>query len=280
MTRKKSCFIIMPITTPDELVDRYNKDPDHFEHVMDVLFVPAVEAAELKPIRPIAKGSDLIQGGIIKNLQMADMVLCDMSILNANVFFELGMRTAINQPVALVKDKETPKAPFDLSMINHHTYDNELRPWKLDDEIESLKVHLLNSLENADEGNSLWNHLSMTMKAEPLKDRPDDESQLALINRQLEDIRGRLQENQELRFFDRGVFHASSSMGDELLNDRAERVVELAHRSGIGVSIKPSGPNTLVVSGKITKSKHTHRVFEHLATETAMPVNVVFDWDD
>lgn len=53
MTDKK-CFIIMPVTTPKQLVLTYN-DPDHFLHVMKCLFKPAVEEAGFKPILPIRR---------------------------------------------------------------------------------------------------------------------------------------------------------------------------------------------------------------------------------
>ena len=84
------CFIIMPITTPEATVPRYGGDADHFEHVLDHLFVPAVERAGYEPIPPIAEGSDLIHARIITNLDEADLVLCDMSCLNPNVFLSLG----------------------------------------------------------------------------------------------------------------------------------------------------------------------------------------------
>jgi len=100
------CFIIMPITTPPALVDRYG-DEHHFKHVLDCLFRPALERAKFRAIPPSAEGSDLIHAQIIKHLEQADIVLCDMTSLNANVFFELGIRTAVNKPVAIVKDSET-----------------------------------------------------------------------------------------------------------------------------------------------------------------------------
>ena len=42
-------------------------------------------------------GADLIHAQIVKNLQFADVVLCDVSTHNPNVFFELGIRTALNR---------------------------------------------------------------------------------------------------------------------------------------------------------------------------------------
>lgn len=46
----------MPVTTPDALVTHYGKDQEHFSHVLDHLFVPAIEKAAFDPIRPIAQG--------------------------------------------------------------------------------------------------------------------------------------------------------------------------------------------------------------------------------
>jgi len=122
MADKKHCFIIMPITTPDNMVDQYEHSggKDHFKHVLDCLFVPAVKEAGYEPIPPTTKGSDIIHAGIIQNLETADLVLCDMSSLNPNVFFEFGIRTSLNKPVCVVKDDLTKKVPFDTGIINHH----------------------------------------------------------------------------------------------------------------------------------------------------------------
>ena len=104
---KPSCFMIMPITTPESLLDDYGNDPQHFEKVEKYLFVPAIERAGFTPISPKTEGSNLIQAKIIENLEKCDMVLCDMSILNPNVFFELGIRCAKEKPVTFVIDDIT-----------------------------------------------------------------------------------------------------------------------------------------------------------------------------
>ena len=57
-----NCFIIMPITTPNDKLEDYNNDKDHFKHVLDHLFIPAIEKAGFEPKSPITKGSSLIQG--------------------------------------------------------------------------------------------------------------------------------------------------------------------------------------------------------------------------
>ncbi|MFC1984259.1 hypothetical protein ACFLVO_04550, partial [Chloroflexota bacterium] len=94
-------------------------------------FIPAVEKAGYTPVPPQAKGADLIHAEIIKNLESANIVLCDMSSLSANVFFELGIRTALNKPVCIVKDELTPKVPFDTAILNYYEYKCALDPWEL-----------------------------------------------------------------------------------------------------------------------------------------------------
>ncbi|MFZ3167017.1 MAG: hypothetical protein WA130_05335 [Candidatus Methanoperedens sp.] len=80
------CFIIMPISTPESWVQKYLGDKDHFNHVLDHLLIPAIKKAGFEPVLPKTKGSELIHGEIIRNIESADFVLCDMSVLNPNVF--------------------------------------------------------------------------------------------------------------------------------------------------------------------------------------------------
>lgn len=101
-------------------------------HVLEHLFVPAIEAAGFTAIRPTVEGSALIHSEIISNLERADLVLVDISRHNPNVFFELGVRTSLDKPVCLVRDNFTDVLPFDTAGLNTPTYDASLAPWKLD----------------------------------------------------------------------------------------------------------------------------------------------------
>ena len=55
----KNCFVIMPISTPAEIASQYG-DADHFKHVLDCLFRPAIQKAGLRPISPSVEGEHLI----------------------------------------------------------------------------------------------------------------------------------------------------------------------------------------------------------------------------
>ena len=60
-----------------------------------------------------------------------------MSILNPNVFFEFGIRTALNKPVSLVVDDKNPDIPFDPSIIHHHKYNSALQNWTHKEDVNS-----------------------------------------------------------------------------------------------------------------------------------------------
>ena len=222
------CFIIMPISTPDFALDRYNGDDGHFIHVLEHLFVPAISKAGYNPVRPIMQGSDLIQGEIIKNLESADMVLCDISILNPNVFFELGVRTAVNKPVSLVKDDKTPRIPFDTGMINHHTYNSGLNAWELESDINQLSEHIKACFERSDKQNSLWKYFSLNLKADTLEKQSNSDEQFEYLSRQLNAIRTQLIQKPE----DRSIIHNKEAISPSLAMTILEKyAVEIGVRN-------------------------------------------------
>ena len=176
-----TCFVIMPISTPDERLETYHDRDLHFGHVLDHLFSPALKMCKLDVIPPVVNGSDLIHAEIIKNLEQADLVLCDISCLNPNVFFELGIRTALDRPVAIVKDDRTKHIPFDTGSINTHTYDSSLMPWSLETEIPSLAKYIQSSVAGANGRNSMWRYFGLTQRAAPAEIADPMDAKLSLI---------------------------------------------------------------------------------------------------
>ncbi len=183
------CFIVMPIMTPEGYVEAYGGDEDHFRHVLDCLFIPAVEEAGLTPIPPTAEGSEIIHGRIIGKLERAELVLCDMSCLNANVFFEMGIRTALNRPVCLVKDDITANVPFDTGIINYHEYVSGLNAWQLAEQVSFLAKHIKASFDGSDKKNSLWRYFGAEATADPHAADGDLDAKVDLLNRQMEALR-------------------------------------------------------------------------------------------
>lgn len=153
----------MPVSTHASDEQQYG-DPDHWLHVIESLFVPAVQAAGYEAIRPVAVGAHLIHGLIIEHLNNSDLVLCDLSSHNPNVFFELGVRTSLNKPIALVRDEFT-QIPFDTSGINTYQYASSLRGWEIEKQREALRQHILDSAVSCASENPLWRQFGLTIKA-------------------------------------------------------------------------------------------------------------------
>jgi len=160
-----TCFVIMPISTPPDLAGNYNGDHTHFVHVFKFLFEPAITAAGFQALPPMTEGSDVIHAEVVRKLETSDLVLCDMSTLNANVFFELGIRTALDLPACLVKDRHLVNVPFDTTLLNHHTYDPTLAPWTLQNEVDRLTEHIKKSHSVGADRNALWKYFGLTTRS-------------------------------------------------------------------------------------------------------------------
>ncbi|MBI3913494.1 MAG: hypothetical protein HY327_04810 [Chloroflexi bacterium] len=247
MSDKPTCFIIMPISTPTELVPHYSGDAEHFRHVLEHIFILAVERIGYLPIPPMATGADVIHAEIIRNLETADLILCDMTCLNPNVFFELGIRTAIDKPVALVKDHLTQRVPFDTALINHHTYDGSLTPWTLVNQIERLSEHLLETISNSKNRNPLWKYFGLTTRGDILANSSIEEK-IDLIIRSLTRI-------QDLR-------HVSESFDSPKPSGRETEFVEKLNGnfSAAGWPLE----TTVIGAGKVVLDLRKHRISQSL----------------
>lgn len=195
MANEKTCFIIMPITTPEGYVQTYRDGLDHFTHVLDCLLAPAAVKAGYAVVRPTAKGADLIHAEIIRNLETADLVLCDMSCLNPNVLFEFGIRTALNRPVCVVKDEHTKRVPFDTGILNHHEYISALEPWNLERQVDVLAAHVAESATRSGGTNALWKYFGFRVEARPAEAPTGDAAKMDYLMMRLESIQRALEED-------------------------------------------------------------------------------------
>jgi hypothetical protein len=218
------CFIAMPITTPAGCVETYGGDEDHFSHVLELLFEPAIEAAGLDPVRPAAQGADLIHAEIVRNLETADLVLCDTSSLNPNVFFELGIRTALDLPVCLVRDSVT-EIPFDTGVLNYHEYDHQLSSWNLQDEVGRMAQHLTVTQKRSAGQNGLWRHFGLTQRGtEAIRagaDAPEGAA-MAVLLEELRGLRAALDDGTPTRYASPSVDKATRARWRELIGSQAE----------------------------------------------------------
>jgi len=116
MTDERACFAIMPFGQP---FDRYYLN----------IFVPAITAAGLKPLRAGSIfSSSTIMADVWRCTRQAVVVLADVTGKNPNVFYELGLAHAVGKPVVIVTNC-LEDVPFDLKGLRVIEYDKQNEAW-------------------------------------------------------------------------------------------------------------------------------------------------------
>jgi hypothetical protein len=104
-------------------------------------------------VRPVSKdlgfvtlrADDVFRPGvilqdIIQGIVGSDVVLAEITPVNANVFYELGYAHALNKPTILLANRNTEKLPFDISGYRVIFYDDSIRGKR--DVEATLRKHL------------------------------------------------------------------------------------------------------------------------------------------
>jgi hypothetical protein len=186
------CFVIMPISN----VEGY--EAGHFGRVYEHIIKPACRTAGFRPVRADeVQVTNYIVVDILRKILDADMVICDLSGINPNVLYELGIRQAFNLPVTLIKDSRTPKV-FDIQGLRYIEYDESLRIDKIEDAVANIGNTLKNtSTLDENEINSLVQLLGVKPAKLPSIEISDD---TGLLLNAINDIGARLSRLEEYTF--------------------------------------------------------------------------------
>lgn len=144
---KKKCFVAMP-----------------FDESFDKLYRLAIKEAITEAGYECLRADELACGGnilnnIVQNIDRAHFVIVDMSSLNPNVMYELGLSHALRKNVILLINDNT-KVPTDLSsyfIIRYHD-PNDRYNWS---HIKNKIIESIHSFEQGtiDFGNPVIDHL-------------------------------------------------------------------------------------------------------------------------
>lgn len=116
---KPLCFVLMPF---GKKTDGAGGTVD-FDNVYQEIIAPAIEEAELEPLR----ADEEMAGGIIHKPMFERLILCeyavaDLTTANANVFYELGLRHAVRPWSTVLIFAEGGRLPFDVSLLRALPY--------------------------------------------------------------------------------------------------------------------------------------------------------------
>lgn len=126
----KKCFVVCPIGA-DNSSERAQSDS-----LLKYILEPVLNEFDFEVIRADKINSpSIITDDILKHLNESELVICDMSSHNPNVFYELGYRHAINKTCITMVHKDK-SIPFDLSQHRTIKYSKDI------DDVEKAKNHL------------------------------------------------------------------------------------------------------------------------------------------
>jgi len=113
----KTCFLIGP------LGDEGSEIRAHSDLLMEVV-TPTLEMYDYSVVRAdrIVAASGIITTDIVQLLHNAELVIADLTGLNPNVFYELGVRHAIGKPFIQMIRRDEP-IPFDIASVRTVMFD-------------------------------------------------------------------------------------------------------------------------------------------------------------
>ncbi len=114
-----SCFILMPFGK--------KKGPENiefdFDYISEHLIKPAIIAAGLIPIRADAEITfGIIHKAMYERLILCDYAIADVTTMNANVYYELGMRHTVKPYTTVCVMSNKTKLAFDLNLNRTYPY--------------------------------------------------------------------------------------------------------------------------------------------------------------
>lgn len=130
-------FIIRPFGKKKDLKD----NEIDFDKVANELISPALAAvgADGRETLDIVESGN-IRVDMFRRLLTADLVVADLSIHNANVFYELGIRHALRDHGTLMLRCNADAFPFDLQTDRYFTYDKDNPSASVNGLVDSLRA--------------------------------------------------------------------------------------------------------------------------------------------
>jgi hypothetical protein len=165
-----SCGVIMPISGTE------NFSAEHWAEVQTLLH-RAISAEGFTPHNVWEDtGTDRISERVIGNIFKFPVMVVDVSDLNPNVMFELGLRLASKKPTVVVQN-EGGKRAFDISDFHALPYPGDLSILKMEKFLLTMSKTLRAKYEAAQQddyvpflGNLIVDVLSPTQRELPLSD--------------------------------------------------------------------------------------------------------------
>lgn len=174
--KKDICFVVTPIGADESAERRYA------DGITDGVLKPILEEFNLYPLvaHKISKTGS-INSLIINNLYSAKLVIANLTGLNPNVMYEVGIRYTMRKPMILICEKGT-RLPFDIIEERTIFYTNDIAG------SEELKSKLRSMLTDFDFDGLQDNPVYRVLDFENAMGKLSDESASDSLLKQLKDL--------------------------------------------------------------------------------------------
>jgi MAP3K TRAFs-binding domain len=143
MPARPICFMVVPYgTKPTQQPDNPNAPREvNFDLLWQKALRPAIESINYMPVRADQDLGALIIQEMIERLAISDLVIADVSIPNANVYYEIGIRHACQRVGCVMIATDWAKPLFDIQQMRQVRY--PLPTKELDDEQATIVREVL-----------------------------------------------------------------------------------------------------------------------------------------
>ena len=152
METKPTCFVVMPF---GEKVDAKN-EPIDFNEIYEYLIKAAVSGLDITCVRSdeITKAG-WVQADMLGHLMNDDIAIVDITTLNPNVFYELGVRHALRRRITILMRKRGTEIPFNIKGFRVVEYGLSLK--EAHDAIATLREFIETGLKTQADDSLVYN---------------------------------------------------------------------------------------------------------------------------
>lgn len=135
--KKISCFVIMPFGEKTDVGGEVINFNDVYEYIIKDVVENRLKLNCIRSDEITEAG--WIQRDMLEHIIQDDVVVVDITTLNPNVFYELGVRHALRQFVTVLIRKKGTKIPFNIRGLRMIEYDLDIKnASKAKDDIENF----------------------------------------------------------------------------------------------------------------------------------------------
>jgi O-acetyl-ADP-ribose deacetylase (regulator of RNase III) len=264
-------------------------DPDgkpiDFDQIYEYIIKPGVQSVkDMKCIRcDEIDEAGIVHKQMLEQIYQADVAIVDITTLNPNVFYELGVRHSLVEHVTVIIKREGTNIPFNIRSLKAIEYD-PASPRSVDEAKKKIEAYIKNGLESRTVDSLVHSSLPIRIgkQVTPISETriyryklPTGEHEIRLVTGDLQNVKcvdawvSSENTNMEMaRYYERSISGVIRYLGAK--KNRAGQVIDdtlakLLRAEVDGSTTVPPGTVIVTDSGELEKTHNVKRIFHAAA---------------